>query len=133
MPRSRSISSRRPVSAKKSGARKRAASAKVASSKSRGVAPGKAGFLLKFRAADSSYGVTRGTVKAISDALGLTETQVVHIALNRKRQAVPPTGVHTTHSRLRTASAKDPFDSSGQGRDDARILQFISGLGVRTD
>lgn len=90
MPRSRSVSSRRPVSAKKSGARKRAASAKVASSKSRGVSAGKAAFLLKFRAADSSYGVTRGTVKAISDALGLTETQVVHIALSKLADEVLP-------------------------------------------
>ena len=90
MPRSRSVSSRRPVSAKKSGARKRAASAKVASSKSRGVSAGKAGFLLKFRTADSSYGVTRGTVKAISDALGLTETQVVHIALSKLAEEVLP-------------------------------------------
>jgi hypothetical protein len=40
-------------------------------------------------------------------------------AKSEATEAVPPTGVHTTHSRLRTASAEDPFDSSGQGRDDA--------------
>lgn len=89
-PASRSVSSRRPASASKTGTRKRPASVKVASSKGRGVSPEKAGFLLKFRAADSSYGVTRGTVKAISNALGLTETQVVHIALSKLAQEVLP-------------------------------------------
>jgi hypothetical protein len=89
-PASRSVSSRRPGSPRKTGTRKRAASVKVASSKGTGVWAEKAGFLLKFRAADSSYGVTRGTVKAISNALGLTETQVVHIALSKLAQEVLP-------------------------------------------
>ena len=89
-PASRSVSSRRPGLARKSGTRKRATSVKVASSKGRVVSAETAGFLLKFRAADSSYGVTRGTVKAISNALGLTETQVVHIALSKLAQEVLP-------------------------------------------
>ncbi len=87
---SRSVSSRRSVSAKKSKARKRTAPVKAAPSKNKGVSAGKAAFLLQFRAADSSYGVTRGTVKAISDALGLTETQVVHIALSKLAGEVLP-------------------------------------------
>ncbi len=45
---------------------------------------------MKFRGGDSSYGVTRGTVKAISSTLGLTETQVVHIALSKLAQEILP-------------------------------------------
>jgi hypothetical protein len=45
---------------------------------------GKLGSFLEVPGADSSYGVTRGTVKAISNTLGLTETQVVHIVLSRQ-------------------------------------------------
>jgi hypothetical protein len=63
---------------------------KGASAKRRKASAGASGFLLKFRDADSSYGVTRGTVKAISSSLGLTETQVVHIALSKLAQEVLP-------------------------------------------
>jgi len=87
---SRSAPSRRSGTARKSGARKGGPVVKGASARSRKVSSGSGGFLLKFRGADSSYGVTRGTVKEISSALGLTETQVVHIALSKLAQEVLP-------------------------------------------
>jgi len=76
--------------AKRSALRRRETAVKGVSAKSRKGSTGGSGFLLKFRGADSSYGVTRGTVKAISNTLGLTETQVVHIALSKLAQEVLP-------------------------------------------
>lgn len=46
--------------------------------------------LLKFRAKDSSYGVTRGTLKALSEATDASETMVIHLALSRFAQEVLP-------------------------------------------
>ncbi len=46
--------------------------------------------LIKYRARDSFAGVTRGTVKALMDALDMTATQVVHIALSRFAVEVLP-------------------------------------------
>lgn len=87
---SRSGSSKKPVAAKRSATRRRESIVKGVSAKSSKASAGASGFLLKFRSADSSYGVTRGTVKAISNTLGLTETQVVHIALSKLAQEVLP-------------------------------------------
>jgi hypothetical protein len=39
--------------------------------------------LLKFRARDTQFGVTRDTVKAIAERFDLSETEVVHMALSR--------------------------------------------------
>ena len=39
--------------------------------------------LLKFRAKDTRFGVTRETVKALASELDTTETQVVHLALSK--------------------------------------------------
>jgi hypothetical protein len=39
--------------------------------------------LLKFRAKDTRFGVTRDTVKALAAELDATETAVVHLALSR--------------------------------------------------
>lgn len=39
--------------------------------------------LLKFRAHDTQFGVTRETVKAIAARFDLSETEVVHMALSR--------------------------------------------------
>lgn len=39
--------------------------------------------LVKFRAKDTSFGVTRSTVKALAEELDLPETQVIHMALSR--------------------------------------------------
>lgn len=46
--------------------------------------------LVKFRARDTSYGVTRATVKALAGELGITETQVIHIAISKFAQDVLP-------------------------------------------
>lgn len=47
-------------------------------------------FMLRFRARDNAYGVTRDTVKQLARHLDLSETDVVHIALSRlARQELP--------------------------------------------
>ena len=49
-----------------------------------------AGILLRFREKDSAYGVTRKTATRLASTLGLSETQVVHVALaNLARQTLP--------------------------------------------
>ena len=48
------------------------------------------GVLLRYRDKDTAYGVTRKTTSRLADALGLSETQVVHVALaNLARQTLP--------------------------------------------
>lgn len=48
------------------------------------------GILLRYRDRDSAYGVTRRTATQLARTLGVSETQVVHIALaNLARQALP--------------------------------------------
>jgi hypothetical protein len=39
--------------------------------------------LLKFRARDTQFGVTRETVKAMAKRFDLSETEIVHMALSR--------------------------------------------------
>ena len=46
--------------------------------------------LLKFRTMNSSYGVTRETLKALSRAMDLSETMVVHLAVSRFAREVLP-------------------------------------------
>ena len=49
-----------------------------------------AGILLRYRDKDSAFGVTRETTTRIAQTLGLSETQVVHVALaNLARQTLP--------------------------------------------
>ena len=46
--------------------------------------------LLKFRARDTQFGVTRDTVRAIAQRFDLSETEVVHMALSRlAREELP--------------------------------------------
>ncbi len=48
------------------------------------------GILLRYRDRDTAYGVTRQTATRIAENLGLSETQVVHVALaNLARQTLP--------------------------------------------
>ena len=48
------------------------------------------GLLLRYRERDSAYGVTRRTTSRLAATLGLSETQVVHVALaNLARQTLP--------------------------------------------
>jgi hypothetical protein len=46
--------------------------------------------LLKFRARDTLFGVTRGTVRALARELDVNETQVVHMALSKFAADVLP-------------------------------------------
>ncbi len=47
--------------------------------------------LLKFRARDTQFGVTRDTVKAMAQRFDLSETEVVHMALSRLAREELPT------------------------------------------
>ena len=52
--------------------------------------PAPAGILLRYRDKDTAYGVTRTTTTRLAETLGLSETQVVHVALaNLARQTLP--------------------------------------------
>jgi hypothetical protein len=46
--------------------------------------------LLKFREKDTSYGVTRETLKALAVELDTTETMVVHLAISRFAREILP-------------------------------------------
>ena len=46
--------------------------------------------MLKFRAKDTPYGVTRETLQALSAELDMTETMVVHLAISRFAREVLP-------------------------------------------
>jgi hypothetical protein len=46
--------------------------------------------LVKFRARDTQFGVTRGTVKALAAELDLTETQIIHMALSKFASDILP-------------------------------------------
>ncbi len=62
--------------------------AKRSSAKRKQPTPG--GILLRYRDKDTAYGVTRKTTARLADTLGLSETQVVHVALaNLARQTLP--------------------------------------------
>jgi len=63
-------------------------SAKRTAAKRKPVAGG--GILLRYRDRDTTYGVTRKTTTRLARTLGLSETQVVHVALaNLARQTLP--------------------------------------------
>ncbi len=52
--------------------------------------PTASGVLLRYRDKDTAYGVTRKTTTRLAQTLGLSETQVVHVALaNLARQTLP--------------------------------------------
>jgi hypothetical protein len=46
--------------------------------------------LLKFKSRDSSYGVTRETLKALAAEMDVSETMVVHLAISRFAREVLP-------------------------------------------
>lgn len=49
-----------------------------------------AGILLRYRDKDTAHGVTRKTATRLAETLGLSETQVVHLALvNLASQTLP--------------------------------------------
>lgn len=63
-------------------------SAKQATSKHR--KPAGSGILLRYRDRDSALGVSRATALKLADTLGVSETQVIHVALAQlARQTLP--------------------------------------------
>lgn len=61
---------------------------KQAASKRRKTAA--TGILLRYREKDSAFGVTRATAARLAETLGLSETQVIHVALAQlARQNLP--------------------------------------------
>ena len=59
-------------------------------SATRRKSPAASGILLRYRDSDTAYGVTRRTTTRLARALGLSETQLVHVALaNLARQTLP--------------------------------------------
>ncbi len=46
--------------------------------------------LLKFKLKDTSHGVTRDTLKALAEEMGINETTAVHIALSRLARDMLP-------------------------------------------
>jgi hypothetical protein len=52
--------------------------------------PAASSILLRYRDTDSDYGVSRKTATRLAQTLGLSETQVIHVALAKfARQALP--------------------------------------------
>ena len=52
--------------------------------------PTTSGILLRYRETDSDYGVSRATTTRLAQTLGLSETQIIHVALARfARQTLP--------------------------------------------
>jgi hypothetical protein len=46
--------------------------------------------LFRFRAQDTAFGVTRRTIQALAEQLGMSETQVLHVALARMARDTLP-------------------------------------------
>jgi hypothetical protein len=52
--------------------------------------PAGSGILLRYRETDTAYGVSRRTATRLANVLGLSETQVIHVALAQfARQNLP--------------------------------------------
>jgi hypothetical protein len=59
-------------------------------SESRRKKPAASRILLRYRDTDSDYGVSRDTATRLAQTLGLSETQVIHVALAKfARQELP--------------------------------------------
>ncbi len=59
----------------------------TASKRKKTAAPG---ILLRYRDKDSAYGVSRATAVKLADTLGVSETQVIHVALaHLAKQTLP--------------------------------------------
>ncbi|MEK6807268.1 MAG: hypothetical protein AABY95_11550 [Pseudomonadota bacterium] len=56
----------------------------------RGAAPKKDALLFRFRDRDTAFGVTRRTADTLAKRLGMSETQVLHVALAKMAQEQLP-------------------------------------------
>lgn len=75
--------------------------------------------LLKFKSKDSSYGVTRETLKALADEMDVSETMVVHLAISRFAREVLPSyeaddGQFTAGDINRIRKAAEPMLPKGK-------------------
>jgi len=60
---------------------------RTASKRKKAAGPG---ILLRYRDKDTAYGVSRATAVKLADTLGVSETQVIHVALaHLAKQALP--------------------------------------------
>ncbi len=53
-------------------------------------AAARAGILLRYRDKDSAYGVSRATAVRLADTLGVSETQLIHVALAQLAEQTLP-------------------------------------------
>jgi len=71
-----------------------------------------AGILLRYRDKDSALGVSRATAAKLADSLGVSETQVIHVALAQlARQTLPRYEVDNgpvTDEQVRALKAQVP-------------------------
>ena len=80
-------------------------------------APSGNGILLRYRERDTAYGVTRQTTARIAESLGLSETQVVHVALaNLARQTLPRYEADTGPLTEKQMDEIDRLQPPGRGK-----------------
>lgn len=83
--------------------------------------------LLKFKARDTPYGVTRETLKAIADELDVSETMAIHLALSRLATEVLPAyemdeGPLTKADLVRIRKMAQPMLPKGKVRSTRSLL-----------
>lgn len=83
--------------------------------------------LLKFKAKDTPYGVTRETLKAIADELDVSETMAIHLALSRLATEVLPAyekdeGPLTQAALARIRKMAQPMLPKGKVRNTRSLL-----------
>ncbi len=89
--------------------------AKRSSAKRKPQAAG--GILLRYREKDTAYGVTRRTTTRLAETLGLSETQVVHVALaNLARQTLPRYELDEGPLTRAQMDAIDRLQPAGRGK-----------------
>lgn len=81
------------------------------------------GILLRYRDQDTAYGVTRRTTTRLAQTLGVSETQVVHIALaNLARQALPRYDADDGPLTAEQLAAIDKFVPQGRLKPSKRLF-----------
>lgn len=81
------------------------------------------GLLLRYRDRDTGYGVTRKTATRLAQTLGLSETQVVHVALaNLARQTLPRYDADTGPLTAEQLAAIDKLVPQGRLKPSKRLF-----------
>jgi hypothetical protein len=79
--------------------------------------------LLRYRDRDTAYGVTRKTTTRLAQTLGVSETQVVHIALaNLARQTLPRYDADKGPLTAQQLAAIDKLVPQGRLRSSKRLF-----------